>query len=118
MNAFELWGMGLFGWILYNIWQLKTKGKAFDLNNNGLDSGELKAYAMQEWPSILFSLVLTIAMTAYHLSEELYTWCIQVAIGREWINDGNYPFIKAFHLLTGSLAAFIQCILSKIPNGK
>lgn len=103
----ELWGMGLAGWVLYNLFLLQKEAKIFDLNQNGLELHEVGKYLNMNWLSIVTSLALTITIVAFHLTEELF----HASLG--WMGYEDMPFIKAFHLLPAVFSVVIQWAITK-----
>lgn len=108
----ELWGMGLAGWVIYNLFLLQSKAKAFDLNNDGLDKNEVGKYLQKSWPSIITTLAITITIVGFHLTEELFH------AGLGWMGYEDQPFIRAFHLLPSLLSLVIQRGITKVSNTK
>jgi len=109
----ELWLMGLSGWVVYNLFLLQKNAKVFDLNKDGvLQLNEVGRYFSVNWLSILISLVLTLIIVGFELTEELF----HASLG--WMGYQDQAFIKAFYLSPALFSIVIQWGLTKATKSK
>jgi hypothetical protein len=108
----ELWGMGLSGWIIYNLFLLQRESKKYDTNKNGLELHEIGIYWRLNWLSIITTLALTITIVGFHLTEELFHASLK------WMGYPSQDFIRAFHLLPALFSVVIQWGITKATKDK